>query len=119
MFQLICATRKLLEGRKEEAARIYEEGLQVFAPLFSETYLTAYVVFRLALIYKDIQHSLQALNILSVLFPLSHTHALCLTSLAALYRSLDQKEQVEANYLNAMRIYSVHFPFSSNYALCL
>lgn len=118
LLQLISAQKKVLEGRKEEATRAFEEGLQAFQPLFP-TPTSQHMLGILSEIAKVQERYVQAISILSVHFPVSHTYALCLNNLALLNDSMNKQEQAKTYYLHTLSIYSVHFPTSCAYASCL
>ena len=125
-LQLIHAEKKYREGSNKDAVRLYEEGLQGFDSLLSNSYLAVYSRHRLAQIYEaqgqnEVAelHFSQALRVYSIHFPQAYGHALCLKNLGMVYKSLGNKKAAETYYLKAKDLYLSQFPKSLGYAICL
>lgn len=126
LLQLINAEKKNQEGSKEEAAELYEKGLEALESSYEGTYITVIARHCLGCIYEDINQQekernsfLKAVEVFSAHFPQTLQFAICLGSLADLYESTGKTNEAETHYSRAVAICFAHFPQHLSYAICL
>ena len=126
VLQFLSAEKKYEEGSKEEATKLYEEGLNSLESSHANTYIAVVARYNLGFFYqalnlqaKALTHYSMAATTFSSHFPLTIHYANYLACLGDLYKSMKSDSAAEDSYVKANVIYSVHFPLDLNYAHCL
>lgn len=126
VLQFISAEKKYEEGNKEEAAKLYEEGLNSLESSYTSTYIAVVARYNLGFFYqalnlqeKALTHYSKAATTFSTHFPHTIHYANYLACLGDLSKSMKNDSAAEGHYLRANAIYSAHFPLDINYGHCL